>query len=141
MATREARFVEHDGVRIEVLAEGVGRPVVLLPSLGRDSYDYDDVAEGLAANGFRVLRPLPRGMGRSTGPMENLTLHDFARDVSATYLRLSIVTLVLSWIPDVGLLVIHDPGATVPAVAALMVMHTTTAIITVAALLRIARSG
>ena len=65
----------------------------------------------------------------------------FARDVSATYLRLSIVALVLSWIPDVGLLVIHDPGATVPAVAALMVMHTTTAIITVAALLRIARSG
>src|SRR5213076_980158 len=73
----------HDGVRIEVLAEGVGRPVVLLPSLGRDSYDYDDVAEGLAANGFRVLRPLPRGMGRSTGPMENLTLHDFARDIAA----------------------------------------------------------
>jgi len=65
----------------------------------------------------------------------------FARDVSATYLRLSIVALVLSWIPDVGLLVIHDPGATVPAVAALMVMHATTAIITVAALLRIARSG
>ena len=68
-------------------------------------------------------------------------VRQFARDVSATYLRLSIVALVLSWIPDVGLLVIHDPGATVPAVAALMVMHTTTAIITVAALLRIARSG
>ena len=68
-------------------------------------------------------------------------VRQFARDVSATYLRISIVALVLSWIPDVGLLVIHDPGATVPAVAALMVMHTTTAIITVAALLRIARSG
>ena len=68
-------------------------------------------------------------------------VRQFARDISATYLRISIVALVLSWIPDVGLLVIHDPGATVPAVAALMVMHATTAIITVAALLRIARSG
>ena len=68
-------------------------------------------------------------------------VRQFARDISATYLRISIVALVLSWIPDVGLLVIHDPGATVPAVAALMVMHTTTAIIMVAALLRIARSG
>jgi pimeloyl-ACP methyl ester carboxylesterase len=80
---REQRFVEYDDVRIEVLAEGIGMPVVLLPSLGRDSYDYDDIAEGLAADGFRVLRPIPRGMGGSTGPMQDLTLHDFARDVAA----------------------------------------------------------
>jgi pimeloyl-ACP methyl ester carboxylesterase len=87
VAMREQRFVEYDGVRIEVLAEGSGRLVVLLPSLGRDSYDYDDIAEGLATNGFRVLRPIPRGMGGSTGPMENLTLHDFARDVATVVER------------------------------------------------------
>ena len=40
-----------------------------LPSLARDSEDYDAVAEGLAAAGYRVLRPQPRGIGRSTGPM------------------------------------------------------------------------
>jgi pimeloyl-ACP methyl ester carboxylesterase len=80
---REQRFVEYDDVRIEVLAEGIGMPVVLLPSLGRDSYDYDEIAEGLAADGFRVLRPIPRGMGGSSGPMQDLTLHDFARDVAA----------------------------------------------------------
>jgi hypothetical protein len=54
------------------------------------------------------------------------------------YVRLAIVALVLSWIPDVALLVIHDPGATVPAVASLMVMHAVTAAIVVTLLVRIA---
>ena len=60
------------------------------------------------------------------------------RDADRVYLRLAIVALVLSWIPDVALLVIHDPGATVPAVASLMVMHTVTAGIVVTSLTRIA---
>ncbi|TMH13600.1 MAG: alpha/beta hydrolase [Betaproteobacteria bacterium] len=69
--------------RIEVIAEGVGPLVVLLPSRGRDSEDYDEVASGIAKPGYRVLRPQPRGTGASTGPMKGLTLHDFARDVAA----------------------------------------------------------
>jgi pimeloyl-ACP methyl ester carboxylesterase len=84
-AAQEARtrvLVRHDGVVIETIVEGQGPAVVLLPSLARDSEDYDVVAEGLAANGFRVLRPQPRGMGKSTGPLINITLHDFARDVA-----------------------------------------------------------
>jgi hypothetical protein len=48
---------------------------------------------------------------------------------------------VLSWIPDVALLVIHDPGATVPAVASLMVMHAVTAAIVVTLLVRFAGSA
>jgi len=58
--------------------------VVLLPSLARDSDDYDEVAEGLAAAGFSVLRPKPRGIGNSKGPMTGITLHDFARDIAET---------------------------------------------------------
>ena len=69
--------------RIEVIAEGAGPLVVLLPSRGRDSEDYDEVAAGIARAGFRVLRPQPRGTGASTGPMTGLTLHDFAGDVAA----------------------------------------------------------
>jgi pimeloyl-ACP methyl ester carboxylesterase len=75
-------LVRHGDVVIETIVEGTGPAVVLLPSLARDSEDYDVVAEGLAANGFRVLRPQPRGMGQSTGPLTNITLHDFARDVA-----------------------------------------------------------
>ena len=69
--------------RIEVIAEGAGPLVVLLPSRGRDSEDYDEVAAGIARAGFRVLRPQPRGTGASSGPMTGLTLHDFAGDVAA----------------------------------------------------------
>lgn len=71
-----------DGVTIEVIAEGRGAPIVLLPSLGRDSEEFDPLAAQIAAAGFRVLRPQPRGYGRSKGPMQNLTLHDYARDVA-----------------------------------------------------------
>ena len=82
--TKRAReLVRHDDVTIEVIAEGRGPLIVLLPSLGRDSEEFDPVAERLAAAGFRVLRPQPRGYERSTGPMKNVTLHDFARDISA----------------------------------------------------------
>ena len=72
--------------QIDVITEGRGPLILLLPSRGRDSEDYDDVAEGLAHAGFRVLRPQPRGIGKSTGPMQGLTLHDFARDI-ATVIR------------------------------------------------------
>jgi pimeloyl-ACP methyl ester carboxylesterase len=69
-------------VRIDVLAQGSGPVIVILPSLGRGAEDYDAVAAQLAADGFRVLRPQPRGIGRSTGPMSNLSLHDYAADVA-----------------------------------------------------------
>jgi pimeloyl-ACP methyl ester carboxylesterase len=82
-ATGRAReFVRHDGVTIDVIVEGDGPAIVLLPSLARDSEDYDEVAEGLAKAGFRVLRPQPRGIGRSTGPMRGISLHDLARDIA-----------------------------------------------------------
>jgi pimeloyl-ACP methyl ester carboxylesterase len=74
--------VRQGDVTIEVIAEGKGPLIVLLPSLGRDSEEFDPVAARLARAGFRVLRPQPRGYGRSVGPMEKLTLHDFARDVA-----------------------------------------------------------
>lgn len=66
-----------------MIAEGAGPLIVILPSRGRDSEDYDAVAAGIAKAGYRVLRPQPRGTCRSSGPMTGLTLHDFARDVAA----------------------------------------------------------
>jgi pimeloyl-ACP methyl ester carboxylesterase len=80
---RTREVIHRDDVTIEVIEEGSGTPIVLLPSLGRDSEEFDPVAERIAAAGFRVLRPQPRGYGRSTGPTQNITLHDLARDVAA----------------------------------------------------------
>jgi pimeloyl-ACP methyl ester carboxylesterase len=80
---REVVATNDERVRLEVIAEGRGPLVILLPSRGRDSEDFDAVAAGIAAAGFRVLRPQPRGAGGSVGPLKDLTLHDFARDMAA----------------------------------------------------------
>jgi pimeloyl-ACP methyl ester carboxylesterase len=80
---RTREVIHRDDVAIEVISEGRGPVIILLPSLGRDSEEFDPAAERIAAAGFRVLRPQPRGYGRSVGPMQNVTLHDFARDVAA----------------------------------------------------------
>ena len=61
-------IVQRGPVSIEVLAQGAGHRVVLLPSLGRGATDFDVMAERIAAAGYRVLRPQPRGIGRSTQP-------------------------------------------------------------------------
>ena len=78
-----SEIVAYDDVRIEAIAEGSGPLVVLLPSRGRGAEDFDVVAGGIAKAGFRVVRPQPRGVGRSSGPMKDLSLHDFARDTAA----------------------------------------------------------
>ncbi|WP_081103863.1 alpha/beta fold hydrolase [Burkholderia anthina] len=75
-------LVSKGDVQIETLAQGRGPVIVILPSLGRGAEDYDEVARLLARDGFRVLRPQPRGIGRSTGPMAGLDLHAFAADVA-----------------------------------------------------------
>ena len=80
---RKRELVRYADVTIDVITEGSGPVVILLPSRGRDSEDYDDVANGIAAQGFRVLRPQPRGIGKSTGAMRGVTLHDFGNDIAA----------------------------------------------------------
>ena len=81
-ADRTRELVRYADVEIDTIVEGVGPLIVLLPSRGRDSEDYDEVASGIAEAGFRVLRPQPRGIGQSKGPMTGITLHDFARDIA-----------------------------------------------------------
>jgi pimeloyl-ACP methyl ester carboxylesterase len=75
---------EHDNFQIEVIVDGVSSNpcLVLLPSSMRDSEDFNEVAERLAQNGFYVLRPQPRGMGKSTLPQELMTLTTLANDIA-----------------------------------------------------------
>ena len=75
--------VQRGEVQIEILSQGAGPPIALLPSHGRGAEDFDPIADRLAAAGFRVLRPQPRGIGRSKGPMTGIDLHDYAGDVAA----------------------------------------------------------
>lgn len=70
-------------VTITYCDEGQGHVMVMLPSLARSGRDFDEVASMLVEQGFRVIRPEPRGIRGSHGPMERLSLHDFAGDVAA----------------------------------------------------------
>lgn len=80
---RSRELVACGEAAIDVISEGAGPLVVILPSRGRGVEDYDEVARAIARAGCRVLRPQPRGIGESIGPMRGITLHDFARDVAA----------------------------------------------------------
>ncbi|WP_198164634.1 alpha/beta fold hydrolase [Rhodoplanes sp. Z2-YC6860] len=76
-------MVSHGDARLEVLAQGKGPTIVMLPSLGRGATDFDAIADKLAEAGFRVLRPEPRGIGKSTGPWQGVKLEDLAADIAA----------------------------------------------------------
>lgn len=76
-------MVTRGDARLEVLTQGEGPTIVLLPSLGRGAADFDDIAERLAGAGYRVLRPQPRGIGASSGPWDGVKLEDLALDIAA----------------------------------------------------------
>lgn len=79
----ERKIVTRGEVRLEVLAQGNGPNMVLLPSLGRGAEDFAPMAEVLAADGYRVLRPQPRGIGASTPTPTYANLHDCSNDIAA----------------------------------------------------------
>jgi pimeloyl-ACP methyl ester carboxylesterase len=63
--------------------DGDGPDVVILPSYGRDGGDdFDPFTAALPGAGYRVLRPQPRGIAQSTGPMTGVTLADLADDIA-----------------------------------------------------------
>jgi pimeloyl-ACP methyl ester carboxylesterase len=67
---------------IEALLRGQGPPVILIPGLAGDASLFDPLAEAIAQAGFLAAAVNPRGVGESTGPLEGLTLHDFAADMA-----------------------------------------------------------
>ena len=75
--------VETSVASLRVIVRGEGPTVVMVPSLGRDVEDFDELAETLAHDGYRTAALSPRGIGGSTGPLEGLTLRDLAGDVAA----------------------------------------------------------
>ena len=81
---RTGETVRTADVAIETYVDGDGPTLVILPSYGRDGgADYDDITAQAARAGWRVLRPQPRGVAGSSGPMTGVTLHDLADDVAA----------------------------------------------------------
>lgn len=79
---RDHRQIVFGDVTIECTVQGSGETVVLIPGLGGDSNQFDELADSLTRAGYRTVAVNPRGVGGSQGPLENITLHDFADDVA-----------------------------------------------------------
>jgi pimeloyl-ACP methyl ester carboxylesterase len=83
MTDRTSEIVTAGKATIETYVDGSGPDVVLLPSYGRDGGDdFDPLTAALAEAGYRVLRPQPRGIARSAGPMTAVTLDDQGDDIA-----------------------------------------------------------
>lgn len=81
--TQAIKKVQHDNVIVEYLVQGSGTPIILLPSLGRGQADFNELASLLEKRHFKVIRPHPRGIKGSQGPMTGLSLKDLANDIAA----------------------------------------------------------
>ncbi len=79
----DRKIVVRGETRLQVFAQGAGPLIVLLPSLGRGAEDFEPMAQTLEAEGYRVLRPQPRGIGASTSPAPYADLHDCSNDIAA----------------------------------------------------------
>jgi pimeloyl-ACP methyl ester carboxylesterase len=79
----ERKIVTRGAIQLEVLAQGTGPTMVLLPSLGRGAEDFDPMADVLAREGYRILRPQPRGIGASSASPTYADLHDCSNDIAA----------------------------------------------------------
>ncbi|MBR0724989.1 alpha/beta fold hydrolase [Bradyrhizobium manausense] len=71
------------GGQVEFQIDGSGPAVLMIASLGRGATDFDDLSRRLVDAGFTAVRPEPRGVGKSTGAMNDITLHDLAADAAA----------------------------------------------------------
>jgi pimeloyl-ACP methyl ester carboxylesterase len=80
---RHSEIICAGDVSIETFVDGDGPAVVVVPSYGRDGgEDFEPFAAALVAAGYRVLRPQPRGVGRSTGPMTGVDLRGLGDDIA-----------------------------------------------------------
>jgi hypothetical protein len=67
----ESRLAQRSNSTVEVLVDGAGPLVLMIPSLGRGAEDFEDLSRAVVKAGYRAARLQPRGMGRSTGTMRS----------------------------------------------------------------------
>jgi pimeloyl-ACP methyl ester carboxylesterase len=86
-AERTVRTVNigHAQLNVEVWESDAknSETIIALPGSGGDVSRYKYLAPLIADSGYRVIAINQRGIGGSTGELEDLTLHDYAADVAA----------------------------------------------------------
>jgi pimeloyl-ACP methyl ester carboxylesterase len=90
--------VKLDQMSLRAKTWGKGETVILLPGTGADTSWFEGIARGIAAAGFQVIAVNPRGIAGSTGTLEGLTLHDYARDIALLIEKLGVSRVhLLGW--------------------------------------------
>jgi pimeloyl-ACP methyl ester carboxylesterase len=79
-ALAETRTASNGEAVIEYQIDGKGPAVLMIASLGRPVSDFNELSAKLVEAGYSTIRPQPRGIGGSTGPMNGLSLRDLAAD-------------------------------------------------------------
>lgn len=91
MNTRvESSIVKLADSNIEYFSQGEGQAIVLLPGGSLTVGYMDELAQALAAAGYRAVRINFRGAGKSTGSGEGITLHTLAADVAGVITALKL---------------------------------------------------
>jgi pimeloyl-ACP methyl ester carboxylesterase len=71
------------------------RPLVCVASLGRGHVDFEPLADALQPHGLRLIAVDLRGIGDSSGPLDDgLALHDLAADVAGVIASMGLATPV-----------------------------------------------
>ena len=88
MALTQSQSTRRENVRsgpatLQVTISGEGEPVIFIPSRGRGVEDFADLSHALVRAGYQAILPDPRGIGGSTGPLNDITYHDLASDAEA----------------------------------------------------------
>ena len=82
MTNKQTVMIKTADADLEVILRGKAGPwIVMLPAGGRGADDFGNLAAELVNAGWQTAAVNPQGVGNSTGPLENITLHDYARDV------------------------------------------------------------
>jgi pimeloyl-ACP methyl ester carboxylesterase len=88
MALTQSQSTRRENVRsgpatLQVAISGEGEPVIFIPSRGRGVEDFADLSHALVRAGYQAILPDPRGIGGSTGLLNDITYHDLASDAAA----------------------------------------------------------
>jgi pimeloyl-ACP methyl ester carboxylesterase len=75
---------------IETSIKGQGTPIILLAGLGQHMKTLEPLIPFLLESGFKTISINLRGIGRSTGSLDDISLHDLSGDIAGIIEELEI---------------------------------------------------
>src|SRR5262249_32485553 len=77
------QLVHNGAASLELYTRGKGPPILMHPGGGGSAWQLKELGMRVSEAGFKVVLINPRGIGASSGRLDDITLHDLASDVWA----------------------------------------------------------